>query len=228
MSTPNDSDRSSTRGGGTSQSGDTKEQMREQANYAARQAADSGKAQLDRHRNTAADEIDKLAESARAAADELGNQQREGLSHYLADAAGGMHGLADNLRNKNADELLREATRMARQNPGLFIAGSIAIGLGISRFARASGNRPHPAQDDQHEDWGATPTSRTGAETDALGSSAGLNGAAPVSSTPPTTTGMHRAPLSGNPESSSYSGPYPTTAPSGTANGRDLTGGPKL
>lgn len=99
-----------------------------------------GKAQLDSYRGTAADELEKVARSAQAAADEL-QQQDNGLSTYVSEMAQGMVELADNLRGKSVDELVGEVNRLARNNPALFIAGSIAVGFGLTRFARASGQR---------------------------------------------------------------------------------------
>ncbi len=46
-----------------------------------------------------------------------------------------MSGLA-NLRGKSAEQLLHDAADLARNNPGLFIAGSIALGLAFPRFSR--------------------------------------------------------------------------------------------
>jgi hypothetical protein len=42
------------------------------------------------------------------------------------------------LRGKSADELLQQAGKLARDNPTLFLAGSVALGFGLSRFLRAS------------------------------------------------------------------------------------------
>lgn len=121
--------------------GDRKQQAKQQASEMADQAKSAGREQLDRHRGTAAEEIEKLAQGARAAADELDQQHREGIAHYLGDMASAMSTFADDLRHKNADELIRDCTSMARRNPGLFLAGSVAIGFGLSRFARASNRR---------------------------------------------------------------------------------------
>ncbi|WP_120993346.1 hypothetical protein JQR85_05675 [Stutzerimonas urumqiensis] len=113
----------------------------------ARQAGDQvkaqGRAQIDRYRGTAADEIEKVAQSARAAATELENQDRPGLSQYVTSAAEYMVEFADDLRQKNVDELFSDVNRMARNNPGLFIAGAVALGFGAMRFARASSHRAH-------------------------------------------------------------------------------------
>ena len=59
------------------------------------------------------------------------------MSDYLADMAESMSGLAGNLRGKSAEQLLHDGAELARNNPALFIAGSIALGFGLSRFLKA-------------------------------------------------------------------------------------------
>lgn len=127
------SDRSAQAGDG----GDVRAKARE----AGEQIKNQGKAQLDSYRGTAADELEKIAQSAKAAASELESQDRAGLSHYVSDVAQGMVDFADNLRGKSVDELVGEVNRLARSNPALFIAGSVALGFGLTRFARASSHR---------------------------------------------------------------------------------------
>lgn len=100
----------------------------------ARQQAD---AQFGQYRDTAADQIDALAQGAKSVVSELENKDTLGMSDYLADMAESMSGLAGNLRGKSAEQLLHEGADLARNNPALFIAGSIALGFGLSRFLKA-------------------------------------------------------------------------------------------
>ena len=117
----------------------------EDAKAKARQAADQvktqGKSQLEGYRETAADEIEKVAQGAKAAAQELEGQDRLGLSNYVSDMAQNMVQFSDSLRGKSVDELFQDVNRLARNNPALFITGSIALGFGLTRFARASSKR---------------------------------------------------------------------------------------
>lgn len=119
-----------------------------------REASDTAKQQatqkLDEGRNKAADEIENIAHAARAAASDLDDKNREGLSHYVTDLANQISSLASGLRKKSIDDLMQEAQNIARKNPALFIGGSIAIGLGIARFARASSH--HSEQRSQSRD----------------------------------------------------------------------------
>jgi len=134
------------------------EDVRDKARQATEEVKAQGKSQLDGYRETAADEIEKVAHSAEAAARELEGQDTLGLSGYVSDMAQGMVRLSDNLRGKSVDELFQDVNRLARDNPTLFIAGSIALGFGLTRFAKASARR---AEGDyrHHEASGAAATS---------------------------------------------------------------------
>ncbi len=130
------------------------EDLKAKARQAAEQVQNQGKAHLDSYRGTAADELEKVAQSAKAAAAELENQDRADLSRYVADMAQGITRFADDLRGRSVDELVGDLNRMARNNPALFIAGSVALGFGLTRFARASSHRPaedyhRPGQHDE-------------------------------------------------------------------------------
>ncbi|PAU58413.1 hypothetical protein BZL41_18020 [Pseudomonas sp. PIC25] len=150
--------------GGTSREALT-EELQDKAKQATEEVKVQGKEQLDRYRETAADELDRVAQGARAAASELERQDDAFLSHYVADIAGSLGRLADNLRGKSADTLFREASQLARDNPALFITGSIALGFGLTRFARASGRRD--------TDERSSGMSGTGTPTSAMGASSG-------------------------------------------------------
>jgi hypothetical protein len=111
--------------------------------------------------------------------------------------ADGLRRLSDGLREKSADEILRDVRRVARENPTLFIAGSIAVGFGIARFARASAprqtaqrDRPSPAGGSERAGgtrWtdadsavpGTAARPATGNDTVDTAAPAGLGGAAP-------------------------------------------------
>jgi hypothetical protein len=101
-------------------------------------AREQGAAQLEQYRESAAGQIETLAQSAKSAADSMHDNDSLGLSRYVTDVAQSMTTLADQLRHKSADELLQQGAQLARDNPALFITGSIALGFGLSRFLRAS------------------------------------------------------------------------------------------
>jgi hypothetical protein len=46
--------------------------------------------------------------------------------------------LAEHVGSKSLDELARDARDLAQRNPGLVIAGGLAIGFALTRFVKAS------------------------------------------------------------------------------------------
>jgi hypothetical protein len=48
-----------------------------------------------------------------------------------------MRQLAGGLRERDVEEFARELAALARRNPGVFLAGSVALGFGIARFFKA-------------------------------------------------------------------------------------------
>lgn len=89
-------------------------------------------------REKAAGGLDSIVDAAAAAADDLREHHQEGLSQYVSEIADSVSSIAGSLRHKSVDELIHEVGAVARRNPTLFLAGSLAVGLGIGRFARAS------------------------------------------------------------------------------------------
>ncbi|MGV2835000.1 hypothetical protein, partial [Pseudomonas shirazensis] len=113
------------------------------------EAKTQGAEQFEHYRDTAADQLDSLQEGARSAASALRDNDTLGISHYLGQAAECIGTFAEQIRHESAEDLLHKGTRLARDNPGLFLAGSVAVGFALSRFLRASGHHdttsPTPA-----------------------------------------------------------------------------------
>lgn len=118
-----------------------------EATSAARQKASQSFAE---NRETIANDVESLAHAADAAAEDLQEHQQQALSEYVTQFASSIGALANNLRHKSIDELMHEAEGVARRNPALFIGGSIAIGLGLARFAKASGHRTNESTTTQN------------------------------------------------------------------------------
>lgn len=114
--------------------------LQDDAQAAIASAKEHGSAQFEHYRDSAAEQIETLAQSAQSAAEHMHEDDTLGLSHYVTDIAENMTSLASNLRGKSVDELLQQAGKLARDNPALFITGSVALGFGLSRFLRASGS----------------------------------------------------------------------------------------
>ncbi|MDM3885775.1 hypothetical protein QSV36_09230 [Pseudomonas sp. BCRC 81390] len=165
------------------------------------EARQKGSEQLEHYRDSAADQLDSLQEGARSAAAALEGNDSLGLSRYLTQAAECMGDFAEQVRHESAESLLQRGAQLARSNPALFLAGSVAVGFAISRFMRASDSHagtpsvaehgftePRPAQPVMPDRGSDVSTREPYTPVDPIGPGAGT----PVSGSP-----FERDPLKG-------------------------------
>jgi hypothetical protein len=120
--------------------------LADEAGAALSDAKQQGAEQYEHLRDLATEQIDTLVESAQSAASAMEGKDSLGLSQYLAQLASGLGTFADQVRDQSAEELLHKGAQLARDNPAVFLAGSVAIGFGLSRFLRASANSASDAR----------------------------------------------------------------------------------
>jgi len=120
------------------------EQVRQQSADAARQLAqqgrqiaDSGRRQLEQGKDAAADQVQQLAQAVNDAAGSL-RQGNGSLAGYANELASGMQRFSQSLRDRSLDDLVAETQDLARRNPTTFLLGSVALGVALSRFMKAS------------------------------------------------------------------------------------------
>lgn len=114
------------------------EELKESMSDASSATSDQAESRWGSTRDKGADGLESLVSSAESSASDFQEQQREGLASYVSEMASGADNLAESIRHKSVDELIQEAEGLARKSPALFLAGSVAIGLCISRFAKSS------------------------------------------------------------------------------------------
>lgn len=125
----------------------------EEARGAKREAGDKAREKAEAGQNRVADEADALSDAIDAAASSLDDHDREGLARYARELSSNLASAAGQLEGRSVDELAQDAKRLARNNPALFMLGSIGVGFGLSRFFKASAERDHHGQNaDQSED----------------------------------------------------------------------------
>jgi hypothetical protein len=110
-----------------------------------------GQEQFETRKHTAADQAEKLAGVVERVSDELKDQDQESLADYAGQLAGSMKNFADNLRQRNLDELVNDTQQLARNNPTLFLMGSVAVGIALSRFLKASSQRSGGSRHNESE-----------------------------------------------------------------------------
>lgn len=125
---------------------------RDEAQELARSAADTaqrrGREEIDRVKGQAADKAEQIADALDTSADDLEGNGGDALSGYGHSMATLMRRLAGGLREGDIEDFAAELSDYARRSPAVFLAGSVALGFGISRFLKASSSRSHDL--DQH------------------------------------------------------------------------------
>lgn len=122
------------------QGGNAGEEAASRVRDTAQDAADAGKERLEAGAEQAAGSVDAVAEAVGSAASRLGEMDHEGLADYANRLASWLDDMAGKLRHRNVDEITSDVRGVAERNPTLFFLGSVAVGLAVSRFARASGS----------------------------------------------------------------------------------------
>ena len=94
--------------------------------------------QIDAQKGRATDSLSAIAGAVRQSTEQLRDDQHDGLAQYVEQAANQLERFANGLRDKSADELLRDVRNLARRQPALFIGGSVAVGILAARFLKSS------------------------------------------------------------------------------------------
>jgi hypothetical protein len=102
---------------------------------------DSANAQLSRQKDVATDGLGSVARAVRQSTNQLREQQHDTIAHYVEQAANQLDRLSSRLKDKNVNELLDDAQRLARQRPALFIGSAFVLGLLGARFLKSSSER---------------------------------------------------------------------------------------
>jgi hypothetical protein len=110
-----------------------------------------GNEQFEARKQTAADQTEKLAGVVGRVAEEFKGQDQESLADYAGQLAGSMKSFAENLRERSLDDVIRDTQQLARSNPTLFVMGSVAVGIALSRFLKASAERNAPSRGNDSE-----------------------------------------------------------------------------
>lgn len=127
------------RGQGMNESTDstTTSGVRSRASNLKRRLQQDGKDKLESGKRAAADQIAEIADAIDMAGAQL-DQSQPTLANYASRLADGVAGIATRLREDSIEDLYRDIRQVATRHPGMFLLGSAALGLVISRFMKAT------------------------------------------------------------------------------------------
>lgn len=98
------------------------------------------RSQADDAKASVADDVNDVANALRKASQDLRNGSAQ--ERTLGQIANGLADASDALRDKDLGEIMGAISKIARQNPMLFLGGAVMLGFAASRFAKASTSQP--------------------------------------------------------------------------------------
>lgn len=142
-------------------------------------AKDKSRSMFEQQKEAAVGQLDTVAQALHRTAEELQQSANPQVAQYIDMAATKIESLGGRLREKDLDTLLNDTQNLARRNPGIFLAGTVAAGFLIARFLKSSSERhlslPAP---DRSATVGTMPGSGTyaGSQTNTAPSPGGSSG----------------------------------------------------
>jgi hypothetical protein len=133
------------------------ENGQERADLAAA-ALDRGREQLESAKGQLADGAERVAAAVERTAEELDGEGDGAISGFGHSVASLTRQLAGGLRERDIEEFARELSSLARRNPAVFLAGSVALGFGIARFFKAQTPSAAPRASGWDGDGGRVPS----------------------------------------------------------------------
>jgi hypothetical protein len=117
---------------------DAADQAKDKAADLTGQAKSAAADEASKRKGQAAGVLSDVAGALHETGDALRDRDRDAFAQYAEMAASQVESLTDQLRDRNVGELLDEAERFARRDPGLFIGGAFLLGILGGRFLKAS------------------------------------------------------------------------------------------
>jgi hypothetical protein len=114
-----------------------RDKAKESVRQGAEQVTDEARRRAESMKAQAGEQAERTAHALDSAADELAAEGQESLAHAVSSFSKQLGDLASQLEHKSIDDLVHDAGRLASRNPLLFVAGSVAAGMLLSRFFKA-------------------------------------------------------------------------------------------
>jgi hypothetical protein len=103
----------------------------------------SATAQLSSQKTRATDSLGSVATAVRESGRPLRDNQHPVMAEFVEGAAERLEQWSTRLRERDVNELVRDAQQFARQRPALFIGAAFAAGIATARFLKSSSGNRH-------------------------------------------------------------------------------------
>lgn len=118
--------------------GDAKAEAKTKASELKDKTQNETKDRLSEGKSKATGALEDVAGALHGAGDTLRDRDRDAFARYADTAADQVDQFARSVRDRSVGELLDEAQRFARRDPGLFVGGAFVLGIFGARFLKAS------------------------------------------------------------------------------------------
>ena len=113
--------------------------LKQQGRHIRDEAKDEIQRFTDQRKEEAASFLKDVANALREVTSKLDEQGHDRIARYTGVAADKLSEVGDDLPAARPGELLRQAERVARERPAVYIGALFMAGFGAARFLRASG-----------------------------------------------------------------------------------------
>jgi hypothetical protein len=129
---------------------------KEAAGGLAREAEQEARSAVERGKAQAAGAAERTSAALDETAANLAAEGQETLAEVAGMLSSKLSGLAHALESRSLDDLAREARNLAHNNPAMFVAGGVALGMALSRFFKASA--VHESYGESYGDYDRSPS----------------------------------------------------------------------
>lgn len=140
--------------------------MSEKAREAAEQVKEETKTKsrqfLTTQKNQAAEAMGGIADALQRTARSLEEQKHNVTANYIDQASRTIFQVSENLRDRNADDLMKSLRSFAESQKGLLFGSAILAGFALSRFLKSSSHQEESDMEKPYsagEEWNETYTS---------------------------------------------------------------------
>lgn len=120
------------------------EDLQQSARNLADQAKRRAESMLGDQKSVLAQHVNTLAEALRQTAAQLYGQNQPTVAKYTNEAVRGLDQLSNVLRTNDINSIIAQGGRFARRQPGVVVAGSIAVGFLLARFLKSTSASAQP------------------------------------------------------------------------------------
>lgn len=111
--------------------------IREEAGKLGSQAAERARGLAGEGKDRASGALDEVAKMLHSAAGDVDERLGSEYGRYARSAADGISGFADNLRGKEVDDIIADATALVKKSPVIAIGAAAAVGFVLARLIKS-------------------------------------------------------------------------------------------